>query len=151
MWRAVWKRRCLPSDGDAGEARSKYLMLGGSFLRLSPPLHLPHGLCVGWPSCHLSNDFFILQEELVARGNAPLPAWGNPTLGQADAGTRYVCGHITGDQHTLSSCLCFFAFFLSLYPHSHQYHPFFSERPTRPRGRGLTLLLSSNSFLLTSK
>ena len=74
----------------------------------------PPGLCAGWSSCHLSNDFFILQEELVARGNAPLPAWGNPTLGQADAGTRYVCSHITRDQHTLSSCLCFFAFFLPL-------------------------------------
>ncbi|CAB1447417.1 unnamed protein product [Pleuronectes platessa] len=51
-------------------------------------------------------------EELVARGNAPLPARGNPTLGRADAGTRYVCSHITRDQHTLSSYLCFFAFFL---------------------------------------
>lgn len=71
------------------------------------------GLSVGQPSCHLSNDFFILQEELVARGNAALPAWGNLTLGQADAGTRYVCSHITGDQHILSSCLCFFAFFAS--------------------------------------
>lgn len=68
-------------------------MLGGSSLRLSYPL----GFVLAWPSCHLSNDFFILQEELVARGNAPLPAWGNPTLGQADAGTRYVCGHITRD------------------------------------------------------
>lgn len=74
----------------------------------------PPGLSVGRPSCHLSNDFFILQEELVARGNAPLPAWGNPTLGQADAGTRYVCSHITRDQHILSSCLCFFAFFFPL-------------------------------------
>lgn len=74
----------------------------------------PPGLSAGRPSCHLPNDFFILQEELVARGNAPLPAWGNLTLGQADAGTRYVCSHITRDQHSLSSCLCFFAFFLPL-------------------------------------
>lgn len=91
------------------------------------------GPSAGWPSCHLSNDFFILQEELVARGNAPLPAWGNPTLGRADAGTRYVCSHITRDLHTLSSCLCFFAFFLPLSTQS-SVSPFLLELPFVLRG-----------------
>lgn len=106
----------------------------------------PPGLSVGWPSCHLSNDFFILQEELVAKGNAPLPARGNPTLGQADAGTRYVCSHITRDPHTLSSYLCFFAFFPSISTQS-SLSPFLLGLPLVLRG--LSLLLSSNSFLLT--
>lgn len=114
---------CLPSEGGDDEAKHGKLMLGGSSLTPAPP-----GLSVGWPSCHLSNDFFILQEELVARGNTPLPAGGNPTLVQADAGTRYVCSHITRDLHTLSSCLCFFAFLLPLSTQS-SVSPFLRQPP----------------------
>lgn len=110
----------------------------------TPPT--PTGLSVSRPSCHLSNDFFILQEELVARGNAPLPARGNLTLGRADAGTQYVCSHITGDQHILSSPL-FLCFLFPLYPHSHQYNPFSSS--SHLSSEGSALLLSSNSLPLT--
>lgn len=108
----------------------------------------PLGFSVGWPSCHLSNDFFILQEKLVARGNAPLPAQGNPTLVQADARTHYVCSQITRDQHILSSCL-FLCFLFPLYPHNHQYNPFFFS--SHFSSGGLALPLSSNSLLLTYK
>lgn len=112
FWRRWWWSRAQPANA------------GWQLSEAGPP----PGLSVGWPSCHLSNDFFILQEELVARGNAPLPARGNPTLGQADAGTCYVCSHITRDQHTLSSCLCFFAFFLPLSTQS-SVSPFLLELP----------------------
>lgn len=111
FWRRWWWSRAQPANA------------GWQLSEAGPP-----GLSVDWPSCHLSNDFFILQEELVARGNALLPAWGNPTLGQADAGTRYVCSHIARDQHTLSSCLCFFAFFLPLSTQS-SVSPFLLELP----------------------
>lgn len=131
------QNRCLLSEGGAGRAEQRQLMLGGR----SPP-----GSSVSQPSCHLSNDFFILQEEAVARGNAPLPAGGNLTRGRADAGTQYVCSHITGDQHILSSRL-FLCFLFPLYPHSHQYNPF--PCSSHLSSGGSALLLSSNSLPLT--
>lgn len=139
--RTTLRCRCLLSEGGDGKAEHRRLMLGGR--SPSPP---PTGLSVSRPSCHLSNDFFILQEELVARGNASLPARGNLTLGRADAGTQYVCSHITGDQHILSSPL-FLCFLFPLYPHSHQYNPFSSS--SHLSSGGSALLLSSNSLPLT--
>lgn len=132
---------CLLSEGGDGEAQQHQLMLGGRSPRPGSP-----GLPVSQPSCHLSNDFFILQEEPVARGNGPLPAGGNPTLGQADAGTQYVCSHVTRDQHILSSRL-FLCFLFPLYPHSHQYNPFSCS--SHLSSGGSALLLSSNSLPLT--
>lgn len=136
---------CFPRGGDS-EAEQRQLMLGGRSPRPPTPPTPTLGSLLSQPSCHLSNDFFILQEEPVARGNAPLPAGGNPTLGRADAGTRYVCSHITRDQHILSSRL-FLCFLFPLYPHSHQYKPFSCS--SHLSSGGSALLLSSNSLPLT--
>lgn len=68
--------RCLrPQQNRAPNARWQFSE--------AAPSHVPRALSRVGPSCHLSNDFFILQEEPVARGNAPLPARGKP-----DAGSR---------------------------------------------------------------
>lgn len=132
------------SKRNDGEAKCSQLMLGGSSLRLSPP-----GLSVGWPSCHLSNDFFILQEELVARGKRATSGMGKPDAGPAWRWDPVrLQPHHKGPTHPfiLPVFLCFF---------SPSIHTVISitlslRAPTCPWGV-LTLLLSSNSFLLTSK
>lgn len=89
---AFWLgRRCLrPWLSRARPPNARW-----QFSETPPPAH-PRALGRVGPSCHLSNDFFILQEEPVARGNAPLPARRKPDAGiQADAGTRYVCSLVT--------------------------------------------------------
>lgn len=102
--------RCLVVYGH-GKPQQRRLILGGSSPRPPRPVS-PWALSWVGPSCHLSNDFFILQEEPVARGNAPLPAQG-----KSDAGSRPTPGPATSaassprDRHVLSSRLCFFAFF----------------------------------------
>lgn len=116
------------SKRNDGEAKCSQLMLGGSSLRLSPLGFLSAGPAVIFLMISL-----FCRKSLSPGGNAPLPAWGNPTLGQPDAETRCVCSHITRDQHTLSSCLCFFAFFLPLSTQS-SVSPFLWELPLVPGG-----------------
>lgn len=132
--RRRWRSRALPANA------------GWQISDLTP---LP-GLSISRPSCHLSNDFFILQEELVARGNAPLPARGNLRLGRAEtwAGLGPSTSAATSQgTNTSFHPACFFAFF---FPSIHTVisRTLFSSSSHLSSG-GSALLLSSNSLPLT--
>lgn len=142
--RGVLQQCCLPSEGGDGGAKCSELMLGGSSLRPGPLGFLLAGPAVIFLMISLFCRKSLSPGETRHFRHGETWRWTRP-----DAWTRYVCSHITWDQHTLSSCLCFFAFFLPLSTQS-SVSPFLLELPLCPRG-GLTLLLSSNSFLLTSK
>lgn len=141
--RAALQRHCLRSEGGDGEAKHSKLMLGGSSLRPGPLGFLLAGPAVIFLMISLFCRKSLSPGETRHFRHGETRRWARLTLGPATSAATSQ-GTNTSFHPACVSLLSF-----SLYPHNHQYNPFFSS--SHLSSGGLASLLSSNSFLLTYK